>query len=95
MTNHLERELETLFYDGVRRAGGLAYKLVPSHVGLPDRFALWPGGRVTFVELKRTGEKPRASQLEIHRKWELLGVHVTVLAGASEIKTWLSGQALL
>jgi len=91
----LERDLERLFYDSARRAGGLPYKLVPSHAGLPDRFVLWPGGRVTFVELKTETGQLSAIQREIHRRWAELGTTVTVLYGAAQIRAWVSAQALL
>lgn len=92
---HLERNLETLFYDSVKRAGGLPYKLVPSHAGLPDRFVIWPAGRVTFVELKQDDGELSPLQREIIRKWALKGTHVTVLYGAKDIKPWVAAQALL
>ena len=58
-----EREIERALCDRVKELGGVAYKFVsPGHSGVPDRIVVLPGGVIGFVELKRTGEKPRALQ---------------------------------
>ena len=58
-----EKTLERKLAKEVKKAGGYAIKLVPLHLsGLPDRMCLFPGGRIVFVEVKGTGEKPRMIQ---------------------------------
>lgn len=75
-----ESELENKFRAFVKQAGGKAYKFVsPGNDGVPDRLVIFPGGRVGFVELKQTGQKPR--KLQEHRMQELreLGCFVSVV----------------
>ena len=51
----LEKDIEKSLVQMVRQHGGLCLKWVcPSWVGVPDRIILLPGGRVMFVELKRS-----------------------------------------
>ena len=50
----LEKDIERLLRQAVKRRGGLCLKWVcPGWVGVPDRIILLPGARVMFVELKR------------------------------------------
>ena len=88
----LESRLEDHFQAGVRSLGGMAIKQPATRVGVPDRTVLLPGGIVKFVELKKSGEKPSAIQLEIHRRMRALGADVVVLTGLSEILAWLNDQ---
>ena len=58
----------------------MCIKLLSTHLtGLPDRMCLLPGSKITFVELKSTGEKPRPSQVYIHKKLRALGFNVEVV----------------
>ena len=88
----LESRLEDHFQAGVRSLGGMAIKQPATRAGVPDRTVLLPGGIVKFVELKKSGEKPSAIQLEIHRRMRALGADVVVLTGLSEILAWLNDQ---
>lgn len=58
----LESKFEQEFKEWVEAEGGLTIKL-PANVysGIPDRMVLH-AGKVAFVELKRTGRKPRKLQ---------------------------------
>lgn len=85
----LERDLEQLFFRQVRRAGGIAIKLMPTHAGVPDRLVLWPDGRTTLVELKtETGEVSKVQALW-HARAAALGHRVVVLKGADEVRAWV------
>ena len=88
----LESHLEAVFQAGVRSIGCMAIKQPATRAGVPDRTVLLPGGLVKFVELKKSGEKPSAIQLEIHRRMRALGADVVVLAGLGEILAWLDDQ---
>jgi len=44
--------------------------------GYPDRLFFVPGGKPTFIELKRPGEQPRPLQKHIHKILRKLGYHV-------------------
>jgi hypothetical protein len=40
---------------------------------------LFPGGKVIFVELKSTGEKPKKIQINVHKMLRNLGFRVEVV----------------
>ena len=81
-----EKELEKMFRDRVREAGGCAYKFVsPGMSGVPDRLVVLPGNCIGFVELKAPGKKPRADQRHQIRRLELLGCYVAVLDDPEDI----------
>ena len=68
------------------RRGGICPKLVcPGFDGMPDRLALFPGGRIGFVEVKAPGRKPRALQVSRHRLLRRLGFKVYVLDRENDI----------
>ena len=53
--------------------------------GMPDRLILMPGGRLSFVELKAPGQKPRPLQLHRHDQLRDLGFEVFVLDRQEDI----------
>lgn len=58
----------------------MCIKLLCNHIlGLPDRLCLFPGGKLAFVELKTTGEKPKRIQIFMHKKLRALGFRVEVI----------------
>ena len=66
----------------VRMSGlrGLCIKLLCSQfIGLPDRMCVFPGGKIIFVELKTTGQKPRRIQEIVHDKLRSVGAKVCVI----------------
>ena len=75
-----ERDIERRFRDLIRKAGGMALKLVcPGFDGMPDRIVLMPGGRIFFAEIKRPGAVPRPLQEARHRMLRDLGFQVFVI----------------
>lgn len=49
----LEKDVEKLLVQEVKKLGGRAYKFVsPGNTGVPDRIVIFPDGKVRFVELK-------------------------------------------
>lgn len=71
----LEKDIELALGRMVKRHGGMCLKWVcPGRAGVPDRILLLPGGRVMFVELKRS-ERSHVSALQIwwSRKLKDLG----------------------
>ena len=75
-----ERDVERALIRQVRKAGGLCLKFVsPGWDGAPDRVCLWPGGRITFVELKAPGKKPRPLQIRRIEQLRELGFEVLVV----------------
>lgn len=82
-----EKLVERTLVEGVKKAGGMCIKLLSQHMlGLPDRLCLFPGGRLCFVELKTTGQKPKKIQAYMHDKLRLLGFQVFVLDSVKEVK---------
>lgn len=70
-----ESKIESYLKKRVTDAGGLAFKFTSSVNGVPDQL-LVHDGRLTLVEVKRPGEKPRANQVSLHAKIEARGVPV-------------------
>jgi len=62
----LEKEIEAKLVDMVKQHGGLCLKWVcPGWAGVPDRFVLFPGGCVVFVETKR----PKGGKVSPRQRW--------------------------
>lgn len=85
-----ERDVERILTQGIRKAGGAAYKFVsPGNDGVPDRLVVMPGGRICFVELKQdTGELSGLQKIQIGRM-RRLGCNVRVLYGAEDVRNFL------
>lgn len=61
-----EVSIEKYLVESVRRAGGVALKLVPfACKGVPDRCIILPGPWIVFCELKR----PRGGRISEHQHW--------------------------
>ena len=88
-----EKDIERLLVKKVKASGGLCIKLISDYVnGLPDRMCLLPGGKIVFVELKSTGQKPRKIKKYMHSVLRGLGFRVEVidtLAGVENFMTTL------
>lgn len=83
----LEKDIEKLFRDEIKKAGGKAYKFTsPGNDGVPDRIVMLPGGRIVFVELKTdTGKLSKLQELQ-RRQIAELGQTVRVLHGLAEVR---------
>lgn len=80
MEKDSEKDLERRLNREIKQMGGKSVKVYnPWDVGFPDRMLLMPGGRVVFVELKSTGERPRAIQRVKHEELRALGYEVRVI----------------
>ena len=75
-----EREIEQKLVKAVKKAGGIAPKLLcPGFDGMPDRLVLLPKSIIAFVEVKAKGIKPRPLQLKRHEMLRRMGFKVFVL----------------
>ena len=75
-----EKVIEQKLVAEVKKAGGICPKWVaPGFDGVPDRIAMFPGGKIAFVEVKAPGEKPRPLQRARHELLQKLGFRVYVL----------------
>ena len=80
MEKDSEKDLERRLNREIKQMGGKSVKVYnPWDVGFPDRMLLMPGGRLIFVELKSTGERPRAIQRVKHEELRALGYEVRVI----------------
>lgn len=75
-----EKTVEQKLVSEVKKAGGICPKWVaPGFDGVPDRIAMFPSGRIAFVEVKAPGEKPRPLQAARHVLLRRLGFRVYIL----------------
>ena len=75
-----ERTIELKFVKEVKKARGIALKLVcPGFIGMPDRLVLMPKGKMFFAEMKAPGQKPRPVQVKRHEMLRNLGFKVYVV----------------
>ena len=75
-----EKTVEQKLVSEVKKAGGICPKWVaPGFDGVPDRIAMFPGGKIAFVEVKALGEKPRPLQAARHVLLRRLGFRVYIL----------------
>ena len=73
----IEKDIERHLREGVKRLGGLCLKFVtPGFTGVPDRIVIMPGGRIAFVELKRSGQKERQRQGFVQSRLRRMGCTV-------------------
>lgn len=85
-----EKAVERKLVEGVRELGGMAIKMLTDQFsGLPDRLVLLPSGRVLFVELKTTGQKPRKLQVSVHNALRAIGFRVEVVDTIEGVKKLL------
>lgn len=79
-----ERKVEQALKRAIEKAGGCCYKFTsPSRAGVPDRIVVLRG-RVVFVELKATGEKPRVLQKAVARAIRKAGGRVYCLSSVEQ-----------
>lgn len=82
-----EAEVEAALVSQVRAAGGVCWKFTsPGTQGVPDRVVILPGGRIGFVELKRTGALPRPIQVRRIAQLAALGVLVFVCDHTDQVR---------
>ena len=78
-----EKDIERFLIKAAKELGGLAIKTnATNHKGLPDRLILLPGGKVGFLEIKTTGNKPT----------KLQSFWLSVLTGLGFSATWADSK---
>ena len=81
-----EKVIEQRLVRAVKAENGMCPKLVsPGTDGMPDRMVLLPKGRISFVEVKAPGQKPRPLQARRHEQLRDLGFRVAVLDDPEQI----------
>lgn len=85
-----ERDTEAWLRRRIEDLGGMFLKFTsPGNDGVPDRIAMFPDGRIVFVELKTTkGRLARIQWYQIHR---LITLHqqVCVIRGETAARNFL------
>lgn len=85
-----EKYIESRLRNEVKKLGGIAIKFLPiSFNGLPDRIVLMPGGKLSFVELKRPGKVPSAIQFFVMAKLIKLGFKVLVINSIESLNEFI------
>lgn len=78
----LEKEIEKILVNEVKKLGGKAYKFVsPGNDGVPDRIVVFPNRAPVFVELKTDAGRLSALQKVQCKKLLDLGQKVEVVYG--------------
>ncbi|KZL94353.1 VRR-NUC domain-containing protein [Clostridium magnum] len=86
-----EARIEKRLKKEVEKIGGKALKFVsPGVSGVPDRIVLLPHGKIIFIELKATGEKPRAIQDYRAKELRALGFRVECIDSIEKIMDFIS-----
>lgn len=76
----LEKDIEKRVCDYAKSLGMLCYKFTsPSRRSVPDRMFITKTGVVFFIEFKRKGQKPTASQMAEIEKIFKRGVRVLIV----------------
>ena len=96
LKKEMEKDIEKVLTDGVKKIGGRAYKFVsPGNSGVPDRLVVFRGRAPVFVELKtKTGKLTELQEMQIDRL-RSLGQDVRVLYGRDEVLRFLRLQETL
>ncbi len=92
-----ESDLERKICAHVKKLGGKAFKWVsPGCAGVPDRIAIFPKGRIIFIEVKRPGRKNGLSpRQELILNWlEKLGCTAWVISEMEDFKERLKDYGL-
>ena len=85
-----EKLIEQKLVKAVKALNGMCPKLVSTGTdGMPDRMVLLPDGKLSFVEVKAPGEKPRPLQIRRHEQLRQLGFRVAVLDDPEQIPSVL------
>lgn len=83
-----EKSIEDHLIKRMRCIGGRAYKFVsPGNVGVPDRIAIFPSGKIIFVELKREAGKLSKMQKCQIKRLESLAQDVRVINSKADINS--------
>lgn len=75
-----ESYIEGLLAEGVKRLGGISYKMISTVNGVPDRLVLYKG-KLIFVELKAKAGKLSEIQKVRHTEMESHGGIIYVVYG--------------
>lgn len=81
-----EKKIERRLVSRVDECGHICAKILSTHLaGMPDRICTLPDGGVLWVEVKATGEKPRAIQEYRHKQLRQRGQLVEVVSSYTEV----------
>lgn len=85
----IESDVEQYFKDMIHAIGGLAMKFKsPGKRGVPDQIVLYKG-ETYYVEMKKPGEKPRKSQVSVHKEFKDQGIIVYTADTKKEVDKFI------
>ena len=86
-----EKQIEEKLRQAIKAMGGIAYKFIsPGNIGVPDRVAIFPGGRVWFVELKTDTGRLTPNQERQIQRIKNAGCNACALYGIDEVTAFLA-----
>lgn len=86
-----EKSIERYLVSQVSKMGGICLKYTSyTRIGYPDRLILWPGGEVTWVELKSKGKKPDKIQRLMIEHLQGMGFEVHVADSREKVNEILT-----
>jgi hypothetical protein len=86
-----EKEIELHFVKRVKALGGFAYKFRSvSQRGVADRIAVFPGGKIVMVELKKPGGRLSALQEIFAEEMRSVGAPYVCLWSKEQVDEWCS-----
>jgi hypothetical protein len=85
-----EKTLEARLVREIEARGGMALKYTSQfHRGIPDRICLMPYGRIYFVELKSTGQRPTKLQVHALKRLSGLGYYADIIDNSEGLEKFL------
>jgi len=81
-----ESTLEKYLIKRIKEEGGQSHKMLPTfEAGMPDRIVLL-NAKTAFVELKKTGKKPRKLQVQFLKELEKQGHDARVIDTKEQVE---------
>lgn len=90
----LEKTVEKYFVEQVEAHGGMQRKLAyVNRRNANDRLVIFPGGKISFVELKKPGKAARIGQQREHDRLRAMSCDVWVIDTLTGVDEFIARRA--